>query len=137
MKKSKKDIPTLLEIKTMVKLETSGSKIMPRFYDFMENNDKYMFNLDVCKDDNIQRMVAQLTQKALKTGSKWARFDRAIFLENRQDHFFHGQFFMAGYLVSFFYFDDIQIGCMAFAPQAGGQMIYMRFDASFLRDRLN
>ncbi len=137
MKKPKGDIPTLLEIKMMVKHETSGSKIMPRFYDFMENNDKYMFNLDVCKDDNIQRMVAQLTQKVLKTSGNWARFERAIFLENRKDHFFHGQFFMKAHLVSFFYFDDIQIGCMAIAPQQGGQMIYMRFDSSFMKDRLN
>lgn len=135
--KNTKDIPTLLEIKSMVKHETSGSKIMPRFYDFMENSDKYMFNLEVCKDDDIQRMVAQLTQKALSIDSEWARFERAIFLENRQDHFFHGQFFMGKHLVSFFYFDDIKIGCMALAPQNGGQMIYMRFDGSFMQDRLN
>jgi len=32
-----------MEIKAIVRLETSGSKFMPCFYDFMENNDKYMF----------------------------------------------------------------------------------------------
>ncbi len=135
--KNSKDIPTLLEIKAMVRQETSGSKIMPRFYDFMENNDKYMFNLDTCKDDTIQRMVAKVTKKGLGIDGDWAKFERAIFLENRADHFFHGQFVMASHLVSFFYFDDIKIGCMAMAPQRGGQVIYMRFDGNVFRDQLN
>ena len=135
--KRPKHIPDLPEIKMMVKHETSGSKIMSRFYDFIENNEKYIINLDVCKDDNIQRMIAKLTQKALDLEDDWVRFERAIFLKSREDHFFHGQFFISGYLVSFFYFDDIQIGCMAFAPQEDGQMIYMRFDGSFLKDRMN
>ncbi len=135
--KKPKHIPTLQEIKTMAQHETSGSKIMPRFYDFMENNDKYMFNLDTCQDDTIQRMIARLTQEALNLKSGWMRFEKPIFLENSKDHFFHGQFFTSDYLVSFFYFDDIKIGCMAFAPKKGGQMIYARFDGSYLKDRMN
>jgi len=133
----KKDIPTLLEIKMMVRHETSGSKIMPRFYDFMENNDEYMMNLDPCTDENVPDMIGQLVCKALQIKHKSMQFDKAIFLENRADHFFHGQFFTSGHLVSFFYFDDLKIGCMAIAASFGKQTMYMRFDGDFLRDRLN
>lgn len=121
----------------MVMHEKSGSKIMPRFYDFMENNDKYMMNLDMCTDENIPSMIGQLVHKALKIKDEYVRFDKAIFLESRADNFFHGQFFMLGHLVSFFYFDDIKIGCMAIAASFGEQTMYMRFDGDFLRDRLN
>jgi len=135
--KPKGKIPTLLEIKAMAKHETSGSKIMPRFYDFMEGNDDYMFNLDRCTDDNILDMVHQLAKNVLRVKDGLAIIGKAVYLEKRADNFFHGQFFMAAHLVSYFYFDDLKIGCMALASQKGRPMIYIRFDGDFLRNRLN
>lgn len=134
------NVPSLADIKKMLRKENSGKKIMPRFYDFMEGSDEYMSSLDHCKDDRVQRMIASIVQNVLKIDSKWMKFERAIFLEKRADNFFHGQFFATGHLVSFFYFDDIEIGCIAIAPKVGdtkGAMMYVRFDGATMKNRMN
>lgn len=135
----KSNVPTLLEIKQMSRNETSGKKIMPRFYDFMEGNDDYMFNLEECKEDWIQRMIGTIVQNILELDSPWVKLERTMFLQSRKDHFFHGQFLVQNRLASFFYFDDIAVGCLAITPPMGKEapMIYARFDGATLNAKKN
>ena len=121
MKKARRNepLPHLAILKMKLVNEDDFHAIYSYFFDHLGENDAFMRMGKQKRNKRLEQVLAVAAQEALMT--ERAVMQNMFFIYLRGHRFTHGAAQINGYLASYIYFADIDVGMLALSPFPGSR----------------